>query len=195
MSEIFVPKIDNVRLANSVVQTPEGGKLKLGQVWQKRPAILIFLRHFACIACRAHAKEVWSRRDEYEKQGQIVFIGNGDANYINEFKKSMNLDGALVLTDPSLESYRAAGFYHGFFYVVQFPTLVNIWKMTRQGHKQVAYTKRAGTHWQLGGVVVVNMQGQVTYQYISESMGDFPEEPAFDRIIADEKERAGKTGS
>lgn len=189
MPEMFVPKFDNVKLANAEVQTPDGNKLKLGQLWQKRPVILIYLRHFACIACRAHAKEVWERKALYEKKGNIVFIGNGSPDYIEEFKKSMGMENAMVLTDPSLESFRAAGFHKGFFYVLQIPSLVNIVKMTRKGHKQVSYSKKAGTHWQLGGVLAVNTEGEVTYQYISESMGDFPEEPNFDTIIADEKDK------
>ena len=189
MSELFLPKTDNVKLANAVVFTPTGEKLKLGQLWQQKPAIFIFLRHFACIACRAHAKEVWKRRELYEKKGNIIFIGNGDPSYIDDFKKSLSMEKAMVLTDPSLESFRAAGFRRGFFYVVQITSLVNIVKMTRNGHKQMSYTQKAGTRWQLGGIIAVDTEGIITYQYISESLGDFPEEPDFDTIITDEKQK------
>ena len=189
MSRLFFPKVDNVSLANCPVETSDGAKIKLGQLWQKKPVIFVFLRHFACIACRAHAKQVWQRREEYEKIGSLVFIANGEAEYIEHFRENLGLEGALILTDPSLQSFRAAGFHHGFRYIVQIPTLVNVWKMTKQGHKQVSYTKKAGTHWQLGGLLVVNMAGQVTYQYVSESLGDFPEEPHFKTIVTDEKNK------
>lgn len=190
MAELFIPKCDNVRLANCVVLTSEGAKLRLGQLWQNRPAIFIFLRHFACIACRAHAKEVWDKRELYKDKGNLIFIGNGQPEFIDSFKESLGIKEAFILTDPSLESYRAAGFHLGFFYVVQIPTLVNVWKLTKKGHKQVSYTKKAGTHWQLGGVVVVSTEGKITYQHISESLGDFPEEPHFTEIVSDEKERS-----
>lgn len=195
MSEIFSPKVDNVRLANATVLTAEGKQIKLGQIWQSKPVILVFLRHFACIGCRAHAVEVWQDREEYLKHGNIVFIGIGDANYIDQFKSDLKMEEALVLTDPSLESFRAAGFHYGFFYVVQTASIKNVVKMLRKGHKQVSYTKKAGTHWQLGGILGVNTDGQVFYQFISESMGDFPDEPNLETIREDEKKRESLSSS
>ncbi len=193
MSELFSPNVDNVRLANATVLTAEGQQIKLGQIWQSKPVILVFLRHFACIACRTHALEVWRDRQDYLKHGNIVFIGNGDASYIEKFKTELKMREALVLTDPSLESFRAAGFHYGFFYVVQTATIKNVVKMLRKGHKQVSYTKKAGTHWQLGGVLGVNTNGEVFYQYISESMGDFPDKTNLELIKEDEKKRDSPT--
>lgn len=190
MSEIFTPNVDIVRLANSTVYASSDKTLKLGQVWQKQPAIIIFLRHFACIACRAHAQTVWEKKEEYEsKGGRIVFLGNGAPQFIETFREDLQLGNSLILTDPSLESFRAAGFRHGFFYVVQVPSIVNAVKLATGGHRQTSYSKEAGTHWQLGGIVVVKTSGDIAYHYISESLGDFPDEPHFEKIVDDEKNR------
>ena len=102
--------VDINALANTTVLDSEGRQLKLGQIWSSGPVILIFLRHFACISCRAHASQVWREKEQYQKNGaRIVFIGNGDPSFIEEFRSSLDLQGALILTDPSLESFRAAG--------------------------------------------------------------------------------------
>jgi peroxiredoxin len=180
--------IDIVRLANTPVLTARGEKLRLGQIWQKQTVILVFLRHFACIGCRAHAVQVWNDREKYESSGgKIIFVGNGQPHFIEKFQEDLGITGAVILTDPSLESFRAAGFRRGFFAVVQPKSVLNAAKLAVEGHRQTAYSKEVGTHWQLGGVLVVNTHGKVLYQFLSESLGDFPQEPHFEQIISDEE--------
>lgn len=169
--------VEIVKLANSQVQDANGNSLRVGQLWVKQTAILIFLRHFACIACRAHAVQVWEAREKYERTGaKLIFIGNGSPAYVEYFRNDLKLDPAVVLTDPSLASFHAAGFKRGFFRVVQPQSVINAAKLALKGHKQASYTKEAGTHWQLGGVVAVSPQGKVLYHFISHSLGDFPPE-------------------
>lgn len=190
MDKSYAPKVDVINLANSTVLTPQGEKIRLGQVWQKQTAIMIFLRHFACIACRAHAQQVWQDREKYEKAGgRLVFVGNGQPGFIKRFQEDLGIENAMVLTDPSLETFRAAGFNHGFFYVVKPQSALNAIRLSREGHKQTPYSKEAGTHWQLGGILAVNTKGSILYQYISESVGDFPEVTHIEVISADEKSR------
>ncbi|MES2857390.1 MAG: AhpC/TSA family protein [Bdellovibrionota bacterium] len=169
--------VDIVSLANCVVTDPEGRQIKLAQLWQKQSVVLIFLRHFACIACRAHATQVWNDREKYEGAGaKIVFIGNGQATFIDGFKAELGLQKAMILTDPTLSSFRAAGFRHGFRALVQPKTLLNGVKLAMNGNKQMMPSAEAGTNWQLGGILVVKPDGRIAYHYISEALGDFPPE-------------------
>jgi hypothetical protein len=180
--------IDIASFANSIVFTPEGEKVRLGLLWQKRKTVFVFLRHFACIACRAHAKQVWADREKYESAGgQLIFIGNGRPSFIEHFKRDLSIEKAVVLTDPTLEAYRAAGFRKGFFALVQPRSALNIAKLASQGHSQAPSNPDSGTHWQLGGIVAVNPQGKVLYHYVSQALGDFPEEPHFEVIQSDER--------
>lgn len=176
-----------VKLASSNVKLPDGNEFQLGRLWKNQTAILIFLRHFACLACRAHAAQVWSNRAAYERGGgKIIFVGNGQAHFIDKFKEDLGLKEAVVVTDPTLEVFRAAGFNKGFSYILQVKTIVNAFKLMKDGHRQTTYTKDAGTHWQLGGILAVSTRGEVLYHYISEYFGDFPEEPYLEIIKADE---------
>lgn len=179
--------VNLVNLANSEVLLPNGSSKKLGLVWKDKTTVLVFLRHFACIACRAHAKQVWEQRDKYQMSGsKIVFVGNGQPHFIEKFKESMGMKDAEIYTDPSLKSYKAAGFHYGFFYVVQPDSVLNMVRLYKDGYRQTGTSKHVGTHWQLGGIIVVKPEGRVTYQYISESVGDFPDE-TLEIIQADEK--------
>ena len=165
-------------LSKAIVLDSKKRKIKLGLLWQKRPVIFIFLRHFACITCRAHAKDVWDNRAKYESSGaHLIFIGNGAPEFIGIFKAELDLNEALILTDPSLESFRAAGFKYGLMALAQLKTIMNAVELAKQGHTQTSITPQ-GNVWQLGGVLAVNTKGRVVYQYISESYGDLP--PASD---------------
>ncbi len=99
MSSEIQTKVDLFKLANSTVYTADGSAMVMRMLWQKQKAILIFLRHFARMACRAHVDQVWKNCEQYEKSGgKIIFVGNGSASFIDQFKKDMNIANALVVT-------------------------------------------------------------------------------------------------
>ncbi len=184
--------VDIVSLANSSAWLPSGEKLKIGQLWQKQTVILIFLRHFACMACRAHASQVWSEHEKYEKSGaKLVFIGNGSPDFIEKFKEDMSMEGAMILTDPTLESFRAAGLKRGILALVQPKSFVNAAKLAMQGHRQTKSSPESGHHLQLGGVVAINTRSKILYHFRSESFGDLPFEPHLEIIKSDEEKAAG----
>lgn len=189
MENTKATKVDLVTLAGTKVFLAPGQQLKLGQLWQQQTVVFIFLRHFACIACRAHATQVWSEREKYERNGaKLIFIGNGQPHFIDKFKEDLKLTSAVVLTDPSLISFQAAGFQRGFFKLVQPKSLINAAKLVANGHSQGTSSKETGSHWQMGGVLVINPQSQVLYHFISEALGDFPDEN-LDIITKDERSR------
>ncbi len=169
------PTVNIEILGNCIVTGPTGQQIKVEQLWHSQTAVIVFLRHFGCIACRSHALQVWAARDQFMATGaKIVFIGNGQHTYIEKFREDLGLTGALILTDPSLLSFQAAGFRHGFFALVQPKSVINLVKLAIAGEKNQPANSETGTNWQLGGIVVVKPGGKVTYHYISEALGDYP---------------------
>lgn len=165
------------QLAQCKVFDQHNKSIVLSSLWDQSPAILIFLRHFGCIACRAHAKDVWNNKEKYEQTGaKIYFIGNGAPPMIQAFVEDLKIEGATIFTDPSLKSFHSAGFKRGFFKALGPKSIINGINLSKQGHKQGVYTKDQGDLWQLGGILAVKPGGKVTYQYISEATGDFPPE-------------------
>jgi peroxiredoxin len=116
-------------------------------LWQKQLSVFVFLRHFACIACWAHAFRVWNEREKYEKAGaKIYFIGNGSSHFISKFKEDIGLQDAQVYTDPSLEVFHACGFKKGFIAAVNAKSLMNITELVIEGRQHISYSysKEAG---------------------------------------------------
>lgn len=166
--------IANVRKLAACEILDEAGKpVAIQSLWSDQPAILIFLRHFACDLCQRHALDVWENRSKYEEKGaKIHFISNGNAHFISEFKKLLGLEAASVFTDPTMKAFEAAGFRKGFWidpgeYMRRVPFMIAAVRheMRRTGQ---------GSVWQLGGVLAVKPGDKITYQYTSQMLGDFP---------------------
>ncbi len=147
------------------------------ELWAEKTAVFVFLRHFACIACRAHAKQIWQQKDVFEKNGsQIYFIGNGKPHFVIQFKDELDMSDSITFTDPTLAAFNAFGFKRGFLASAGPSAIVNVIKLKLEGHSGVKYEEGMGDLWQLGGIVVVKTDGNIGYKYVSEVLGDFPPE-------------------
>ncbi len=187
MATSDVTDIDIEQLARTSVFVGPEQRLLIGQLWQKQSVVLIFLRHFACIACRAHAAQVWGERQKFDRAGvKVIFIGNGQPNWVEKFRQDLGIQHGVVLTDPSMLSFKAAGFKNGFFNLVRPASVINMLKLSMDGYTQSPYTADAGSHWQMGGVLAVSTGGKVLYHFASKAVGEFPNEPFLDVIQRDE---------
>ena len=169
--------MDIVTFAHATVWQEDSNPIELNKLWREQTAILIFIRHFACVGCRAVAKQIWNDWEKYQKSGaKLYFIGNGSPHFIKAFKEDLKIEGATVLTDPSLVSFRAAVFRRGFLAALGPKSILNGVQLMIKGHKQDKYDDEAGDLWQLGGVVAVVPTGKVVFHHISEALGDYPPE-------------------
>jgi hypothetical protein len=51
---------------------------------------IVFVRHFGCIACRAHIDQIWNVfRKTKNYKARIVFIGSGSPYVIKAFKTGL----------------------------------------------------------------------------------------------------------
>lgn len=160
----------------AVVFDPSGRPVPVSRFWNKNTAILVFLRHFGCIACRSHAIEIWSKRNELEKNGgRIIFIGSGEPSCIESFRADFGLAEAPIFTDPTLRAFELGGFRRGITRLVNGKSLSNAIALSREGHQNGSvFDTKTGSHLQMGGVIVVQAGPKVTYHYVSEALGDTP---------------------
>lgn len=179
------PRIDIITFTKCKVLDENKNEIELYSLWQKQPAIIIFLRHFACIACRQHAQQVWALRDKFQSKGaKVYFIGNGSADFIKKFKEDMGIQEAPVFTDPSLLSFRAAGFKRGFLVALGPQAVVNGLKMMINNKSSTGRpSSSSGDLWQLGGTLVMGTNGKVLYHHISQALGDFSPENDIKNIV------------
>jgi peroxiredoxin len=171
----FNGKLESFQYA--VVYDSTGAHVPISKFWSERTAILVFLRHFGCIACRSHAQDVWANREKLEKSGaRIIFIGNGDSSYISKFREDFNLGDAPIYTDPSLRAFELGGFKRGVGYLLNSTSVKNGFELMSEGHRNGnPLNTKTGSHFQLGGVIVVHPGTRVTYHYVSDALGDTPE--------------------
>ena len=174
---------DSFRLSLCSVLDEKGKSVALRTLWENQPAIFIFLRHFACDACRAHAVQVWEQRKIYESKGaKIHFIGNGSPRFMADFKQTFDLQVASFFTDPTLETFSAAGFRKGFW--------IDPGEMHSRGEflrMAIPYSLRrtgSGNVWQLGGVLAVCPGAKITYQFTSQMMGEFAPSNDIPKVVA-----------
>lgn len=167
--------LDLPALSQCALFDESGKKILAGSLWKERTVVFVFIRHFACLACRAHVQKVWQERSAYEKSGaEIVFVGNGSPSFIKIFKEDLGVSGAKIFTDPSLKSFDACGFKRGMVSALGPKSVLNVSKLLLQGHRQGPMSAETGDLWQLGGVVVVKPNNKVAYHFISQATGDFP---------------------
>lgn len=152
----------------------DGQSYQLSSFWDKQAAILVFLRHFGCIACRGHATDVWNNREKYKSSGaEIYFIGNGAPNMIKGFKESLGIQEAWIYTDPTLEAFKISGFKRGILPAVGPRSILKILELKKRGFQSDEnYGPQHGDAKQLGGIIAIKPANQITYYYASQYLGD-----------------------
>lgn len=167
-------RVDILALKRLRIFSEAGVKVHFSSLWKDRTVIIIFLRHFSCIGCRAHADQVWNfHRQMKNLKVKIIFIGNGRPDVIKVFKEEMKLHDAEIYTDPSLETFKACGMHRGVSNYINLKSFIEARRIKKQGYKQGKYTEDVGDLWQNGGVVGFKDPGKVIYHFTSKHLGDY----------------------
>lgn len=156
-------------LARAEVFDENGAPVAMRGVCGPGKTVLVFLRHFGCVACRAHAVELQADAGKLAP-AKLVFIGNGPAWAINGFKTDLKVT-APVYTDPGLKVFQLLGFKRSLWSTFNPPAAWRALLLFLRGHRQ---GKIQGDVAQQGGVVIVDAAGEIVYSYASAGTGDFP---------------------
>lgn len=163
--------IDTARLADISVADPDGGRVRLGDLWMDGPAVVVWLRHFGCMFCREQTAEFRARAADITARGaSLVLVGNGGLIQARDFRDRY-CPGCTLLTDPDLTSYRAIGARGGVLNTVGPRAWASGIRALRRGARQRSVQGHA---FQQGGVLVLAPGNRVLFSYISEAAGDHP---------------------
>ena len=102
---------------------------------------------------------------------RLVFVGNGRPDQARSFAQR-DVPGCTVLTDPSLESYRALGFRRSIVATLGVGSALGALRATLRGRRQ---TRTEGDAWQQGGVLVLARGGRVIFLQRNRDAGDRPD--------------------
>ena len=140
--------------------------------WAATDALLVFVRHFACVGCAEHLAALRPRLDEITRLGvSATIIGSGSADQLAAFIEREDLAGHEVtcFTDPTRAAYRAAGFQRsawGTFGPIAIGQVVRAYTHGfRNGRAQ-------GDLHQQGGTLYVRMDGTLAYYHRAHHLGD-----------------------
>ena len=74
-------------LDNMVVFDPEGRRVRLGQLWADRIAVLVFVRHFGCVLCRQQIGDITPLFDRVKAMGaDLIVVGQGSVEEARTFR-------------------------------------------------------------------------------------------------------------
>lgn len=111
---------------------------------------------------------------------ELVVIGNGTPQQAGWFAEDVGLS-TPVLTDPTLEVYRAVEAKRGLLGVLDPRMFLRALAALRRGFRQSGVQ---GDATQLGGVFVVGEGGTALYACRSRFAGDYPEPEAYLEALA-----------
>ncbi len=177
-------KVDTLALKRLRVFNERSDEVLFSQLHSDGKTTFIFLRHFGCIACRAHVIQIMTEVRKGKIKTPVVFIGNGHSSIITAFKEDLNILDAEIYTDPHMKTFDACGFNRGLTYLVNAASVKKMYLLSKQGHTQGKMKSENGSHRQMGGVMVLSRVGEVLFHYCSEHLGDFPEEENFEAKAA-----------
>ena len=160
-------------LAELSLPDHEGNEVRLVELWSERPAALVWLRHYGCVHCRNHALQLDRDRQEFEDAGVGLFlIGHGTPDQAADFRDSLKL-GLPVLADRRRDSYRIAGAKVATVGELLGPRSVGKGlAATLRSAGRIRQGKIIGHAAQLGGVLVIQPDGAVSWAHIAQDAGD-----------------------
>jgi len=104
---------ERVKLGDARVKTIDAGEESISELAEGNPALVVFLRHFACPGCSHFLLDLAPRLPELHSLGvRTLLIGSGTVERLRSFAERMllsNARGCVLATDPSLEAFKAAG--------------------------------------------------------------------------------------
>ncbi len=112
-----------------------------------------------------------SRAKDFEAAGaRLVIVGNGWPAMAKDFAEKAQLPADVtLLTDPSLQSYAAAGLKRSALLTLGPKGWLPYLRTMKRGFRQ---GKTKGDPWQQGGALVVARGGEVLFRHVSTGPSD-----------------------
>jgi peroxiredoxin len=159
-------------LVHAPLLDADGREARVGALLDGRPLLLVFLRHFGCIACAEQVHDMLPRLDELAALGvRVVLVGNGPPAHLGAFVERHDLADKRVevLTDPSLAAFEEAGLARSAWATWGPRATLDFVRALGHGHRP---RRTDGDLDQQGGAVLVDPSRRVAWLHRNRSLGD-----------------------
>ncbi|MEO7095214.1 MAG: peroxiredoxin-like family protein [Polyangiales bacterium] len=150
----------------------EGHPHALATRWAASDALLVFVRHFACVGCAEHLAALRPRIDEITRLGvTATIIGSGSADQLAAFieREDLASHDVACLTDPARAAYRAAGFQRSVWGTFGPIALGQVIRGYTHGFRN---GRPEGDLHQQGGTLYVRRDGTLAFYHRAHHLGD-----------------------
>ncbi len=155
--------------------TPDRRPVTLSSLWQERPLLLAFTRHFGCTQCKEMLSELVEHRERINAAGlAIAVVMQGSPEMTAVFGEHF-APGLLCLSDQERLAYRAYGLERGDL----FQTFLNprVWAAVSRSRKKgykVEAPPQGQNAMQMSGTFIVSRKGRIELPYYYDHIADHP---------------------
>lgn len=160
---------------NLVLQDTDGNQVELASLWQEKPLLLAFTRHFGCTQCKEMLDELVIGYTKIQEAGlnlAVITQGTPEATglFADEFAP-----GLYLLADPERKAYEAYGLERGNL----FQTFLNpnVWSAISRARKkgyQVEPPPAGQDAMQMSGTFIITTDGHIALPYYYDHIADHP---------------------
>ena len=146
--------------------------VSLPELWQAGPVLLVLLRHSGCPICREHLVVTEGILDDISALGcRVVGICHGNGAEAEAMRSELDLRFP-VYADPAMALYRELAMPRGSWWQV---TLGPMLREPLKAMRRMGDVRKPGKDVrQLGGVVLLTGEGEVSYRYCQKDSADMP---------------------
>ncbi len=158
-----------------VLQDITGNLVRLSSLWQERPLLLAFTRHFGCTQCKEMLDELVAGKEQIEAAGlNIAVVTQGTPEATGLFAAEF-APGLLTLADPERTAYEAYGLERGNL----FQTFLNprVWAAVSRARKKgyrVENAPEGQDAMQMSGTFIISKDGRIVLPYYYDHIADHP---------------------
>lgn len=152
-----------------------GETVQLSSLWEKRPILLAFTRHFGCTQCKEMLEELVAGKNQIEEAGlTVVVVMQATPEAAGEFAQKY-APGLYCLADPERKAYHAYGLERG----TLFQTFLNpkVWSaISKSRHKgyKVEPPPPGQDAMLMSATFIIDTNGRILLPYYYDNIADHP---------------------
>ena len=155
------------------IATGTGERIRLSSLWQEKPLLLVFTRHFGCPQCKEMLDQLVQNKADLEKSGlTLVAVTQGTPAETLEYC-TRQAPGIVCLSDPGRDAYHAFGLERGTLWqVVLSPDVIRGTAIAREHGHTAELPPQGQDVMQMSGTFIIGTDGRIRLPYYYDNIAD-----------------------